>query len=159
MTSHSAYTQDIYGQTCMDIEGNLIRMQDFKGKRLVFIILSSKEDTLTTSINNFMATHDTSVQVIGILSREDGANEGKRKAIKMLYRSKILLTEPMNTKKGGNQSGLLKWLTNRSQNHHFDMDVKGAGHKFLINRQGVLKAVLSPEVSLNAPIISRILSN
>jgi hypothetical protein len=70
----------------------------------------------------------------------------------------IVLTEGMYTKKssGSNQSALMKWLTDRTKNRHFDIDSEGIGQKFIVNATGRLFAVLPPQVSLQAGVFNKI---
>jgi hypothetical protein len=51
----------------------------------------------------------------------------------------------------------MKWLTNKNENGHFDLDVRGPGQKFFVNEQGKLYSVLG-QMSLSSPFINKIVN-
>jgi glutathione peroxidase len=158
-TAYTADCQGIYDHSFSDINKKSIRLKDFAGKKLLFIILPvSATDSLTAQLKSFMATYGDKVQVIGVLSQEDGYSKGSKTAIKTMYQNTgILVTDGMRSRKGNGQSPLMKWLTNKNENGHFDMDAKGPGQKFFVNEQGKLYAVLG-QLSLSSPFINKIVN-
>lgn len=158
--AYRADCQVIYDQSFNDINSRNVNLNDFAGKKLLFIILpGSITDSLNSRLKNFMTTYGDKVQVIGVPSQEDGYSEDSKAAMQALCQNTgILVTEAMVTRKGSGQSPLMKWLTNKNENGRFDMDVKGPGHKFFVNEQGKLYAVLAGKLPLSSPFINKIVN-
>lgn len=152
--------QSFYQLNFKNINGDAIPASSFAAKKVLFIILPLHPvDSNFSQLKAFKKRYGDSVQVVGVLSFEDGFQSGNASVIKNLYSNMgIILTEGMYTKKtsGNNQSPLMKWLTDKNKNMHFDMDAKGIGQKFFVSQVGRLYAVISPQTSLASPIIEKI---
>ncbi|OQP67842.1 hypothetical protein [Niastella populi] len=162
LCSIAAYTADcqsIYDHSFRDVNNRNVQLKDFAGKKLLFIILPvSATDSLVAQLKNFVASYGDKVRVIGVLSQQDGhSKSGKTDIMNSYQKSGILITEVMGSKKGNGQSPLMKWLTTKNENGHFDMDVKGPGQKFFVNEQGKLYAVLG-QLPLSSPFINKIIN-
>ena len=137
--------------------------KSLKVKKMVFITVSGNEsDSALGYLSAFCKQYKDSVEFIGVLSFEDGFSENNKQEVKKRFKEfkklDIELTEGMNTKKtSANQSELMRWLTRKEQNQHFDNDVM-VGQKFFVDESGVLYAVIGPRTSLSDPVIARILS-
>lgn len=59
---------------------------------------------------------------------------------------------------GRAQHPLLRWVTNQSENRHFDHDIKGDGYLFVISETGRLFAVLKPSMAVNGSVMANILA-
>jgi glutathione peroxidase len=155
----TADCQGLYDLSFRDLDSKTIHLKDFAGKKLLFIILpGSTTDSLPARLKIFVATYGDKVQVIGVLSQEDGYSPDSKAAIKTRYQnSGILVTEAMVSRKGNGQSPLMKWLTNKSENGRFDIDAKGPGQKFFVNEQGRLYAVFG-RLSLSSPFIDKVVN-
>ena len=152
-----AKSQSIYKQPVRSVDDNAIDMSQYVSKPILFIIVPSKS---SDSIYNdhldqlvfFQQRYGDTIQIIGILSNEDGYKFADRKVIQRSYEERkinIKLTEGMFTKKkNDSQSALMQWLTDKNKNHRNNYDAKGGGHKFLVNETGKLVAVLPPGASL-----------
>jgi glutathione peroxidase len=158
-TAYIADCQGIYDQSFKDTDSKNISLKDFAGKKLLFIILPLKAaDSFVAQLKTFKATYVDKVQVIGVLSQEDGHSQVSKAEIKAVYHNTgILITDVVGFRKGTGQSPLMKWLTNKAENGHFDMDVKGPGQKFFVNEQGKLYAVLG-QLPLTSPFINKIVT-
>lgn len=162
LCSIAAYTADcqgLYDHSFNDINNKNVHLKDFAGKKLLFIILPVRAtDSLVAQLKNFVESYGDKVKVIGVLSQEDGhLKSGKADIINSYQKSGILITDVMSSRKGNGQSPVMKWLTNKSENGHFDVDVKGPGQKFFVNEQGKLYAVLG-QLPLSSPFISKIVN-
>lgn len=158
----AAYTADcqcLYDHSFRDIDSKNVHLKDYAGKKLLFIMLPvSATDSLVAQLKGFVATYGDRVQVVGVLSQEDGYSPDRKTDVKAIYHNTgILVTEAMASRKGNAQSPLMKWLTNKNENGHFDMDTKGPGQKFFVNEQGKLYAVLG-QLSLLSPVINKIVN-
>lgn len=160
---NSSFAQSFNELSFKRINGDSVWLSGFAGKKVVFVVAPlSQTDSNFTPLQNFLNKYKDSVQVIGIVSIEDGYQPSNVIALQSMYNnSGILLTEGMYTRKGSgaNQSALLRWLTDKNNNRHFDMDVRGIGQKFFVTGKGRLYAVMSPQVSFNAPIMSAIMNS
>jgi glutathione peroxidase len=158
------WAEDIYSITFNDIQGNKIDLNDYKGRKLLFVILPfmDQDSAAINQITDFQKDHVDSLIVIGILSKEFGYTDEKKTNIRKMYvqdrNSGIILTAGMNVKKESTQSLLLSWLTSKESNKRFNNDIIGIGYKFFVDEAGKLYGVIGPEVSLSNPIFSKILS-
>lgn len=154
----------IYDITLKTIDGNEISLSQYKGKKLLFILLPPSARDTTVSVNEIarlQATYQNSLVIIGIPSEEAGYKTQYTDSLKKMYRdaaAHIIITEGMKVKKGTAQSPLFQWLTSKDQNHHFDQDVRGAGTKFFVDEQGELYAVMGPKLRLTDPFMDRMLA-
>lgn len=161
--SFSLLPKTIFTIKVRDVDGNQLNLSKYRGKKMVFIILSGKEnDSMLTQLSSFQNRYKDSAAVIGILSLEDGySSEDKMNVIKTFKATvpAVLLTEGMYTRRtSAGQSELMQWLTHKEKNFHFDGDIAGAGHKFFIDEAGVLYGVIGPRAPLTNPIFQRIMS-
>lgn len=155
---------DIYSITIKNIDGSKIELNQFRGKKLLFIVLplSTQDTTVTVSeINQIQSKYQGSLVVIGIPAEETGFKKGDEANFKKLYRdagANFIIAEGMKVKKGSEQSSLFQWLTDKDKNRHFNQDVQGVGSKFFIDEGGELYAVMGPALKLTHPVIDKILS-
>lgn len=152
----------IYNIAIRNIDGNIIELSQYKGKKLLFIVLPLSAQDTTVSINDIaqlQTKYQSSLIVIGIPSVEAGYKTQDAHKFKKLYNdasANFIIAEGMKVKKGTEQSSLFQWLTTKDMNQHFDQNVQGVGTKFFVNEAGRLYAVLSPRTSLQSPIVDRI---
>jgi len=154
----------IYSLTLKTIDGNKIELSQYKGKKILFILLPLSDQDTTVSINDIarlQTKYKSSLVIIGIPSEEAGYKTEDADKLKKIYsdaNANIIIAEGMKVKKGTGQSPLFQWLTNKDMNHHFDQDVEGVGSKFFVDEKGNLYAVLSLKASLYAPMIDKIVN-
>jgi glutathione peroxidase len=158
-------TEGIYDLTLTGIDGNKIELSQFKGKKLLFILLPLSAQDTTVSINDIASLqrkYQSSLVIIGIPSEEAGYQTQDAANLKKRYNdagTNIIITEGMKVKKGAGQSLLLQWLTSKDKNHHFDQDVQQkVGSKFFVDETGELYAVMGPQLKLTSTLTDKILS-
>lgn len=159
-------SKSIYEISFKNIDGVKVDMKQYLRKKILITLIpmDQKEATYLNQLSDFYSKYKNQITIIGIPSVEHGYKENKRSALKGFIGSdpqlRIMLTEPMFTKKssGINQSELLGWLTNKENNKHFNMEIKGVGDKFFIDESGDLYAVLGPEATLTIPLVERIMA-
>ncbi len=157
---------DIYSLTIKTIEGQKIELSQYKGKKILFVVLPMTAQDTTIKVKQLRALqdkYDSSLIIIGVLSEELGYDKKDDNKIKKMYENQkntFLITEGMRVKKDSleKQTSIFRWLTKKENNTHFDNDVKGIGHKFFVDERGELYAVIGPEIRLDNAIIDRILS-
>lgn len=154
----------IYDITLKNIDGNNIELSQYKGKKLLFLVLPLSTQDTTVSINDIaglQTKYQNSLVVIGIPSEEAGYKTQDADKLKKIYTdasANIIIAEGMKVKKGTGQSSLFQWLTNKDMNHHFDQDVQGVGSKFFVDEKGELYAVMGSKLALTNPLMDRILA-
>ncbi|AEV99389.1 hypothetical protein A4D02_26495 [Niastella koreensis] len=155
-------TGDIYSIAVKNLDGNNFDLNQYKGKKMLFVVLplSAEDTTITVSqLAQLQYKYQGSLVVVGVPSIEAGFKTPDADTLSTLYKdAHILLTEGMNVKKGGQQAVLFQWLTSKDQNHHFDLDVQGVGSKFFVDEGGDLYAVMGPDFSLANPVVEKILT-
>jgi glutathione peroxidase len=156
----NVFAQSLYSIAINDVSGNSAAMQSLARKKTMFIVLPVEvNDPLHKQLISFSDQYGDTINIVGILSVEDGHQKNSNEAIKNLYaQTRVLLTEPMHVRKlsASKQSELLQWLTDRNKNHHSDRDAAHTGMKFFVDETGRLYAVMSNVTGLQSPIISRI---
>jgi hypothetical protein len=141
----------------LDISNDTIDLTTDSIKTMYIVVPLSSADSLYTQLSDFKSQHaDTALKIIGIISIEDGYQVENLEAIKTMYNSiGIRLTQPLYTRKTAiEQSPLPQWLTHKELNNYYDDDIAGIGHKFFVNAEGGIHAVLCPEIPLNSPLVS-----
>ena len=161
--SHEGKSQRLMEQTVATFAGSMVKMSDFGGRRLLVIILPvDPADSIFQQVKSFCVTHKDSVQVIGVLSEEDGASVANSVNITKMYGdipALLVLAKGYTRKSAPQQMALFRWLTHKEENYRYDMDVSGVGQKFFIDRAARLTAVLPPQVSLQSLIVARALQS
>ncbi|HEX7905247.1 MAG TPA: hypothetical protein VF487_15350 [Chitinophagaceae bacterium] len=162
MLSFTFQVKAIYDINIKDINGQNLGLKKYKGKKLLFIIISGNEaDSSLKKLSSFYSKFKKDAAFIGVPSLEDGYVEANKQAIKKKYKDykiEIEIIQAMYTKKtSANQSELMKWLTHKEQNLYFSNEVTGAGQKFFIDETGHLYAVMVPQIPLHSVVFERIL--
>jgi len=154
----------IYSFSMRAANGTTISLKDYKGKKIMFIVLSpaEKDPSVEGKLNDFQKKYGDNLIIIGIPSVELGCTGNDALLMHDFYAQSnpnIKITEPVAVMKTSSaQSPVFAWLTHKDQNKHFDTDVQGADHKFFIDEQGTLYAVMSSRQALDAPIINNIVN-
>jgi len=155
---------DIYSIALKNIHGNAIELSQYKGKKLLFMVLPLSDQDTAESVNdiaNLQTKYKSSLVIIGIPSEEAGYRMQDSGQLKTLYADmadNIIITEGMKVKKGTGQSSLFQWLTGKDKNRHFNQDTQGIGSKFFVDEGGELYAVMGPQLKLTNPLIDKIIS-
>jgi glutathione peroxidase len=167
LNSTLATGQNIYTYSVTTIEGTNKPLNAYTGKKIFIITLPTQQnnanDSLLRSLDSIRAAYATMVQIIAVPAYEDGYTLALKPQLKLWYRSKlgmgIIVTEGMYTRKtsGTQQHALLKWLTDKTKNGHFDQDVTGAKNKFMVWTDGELVAVLAAQTKIRSTVINDLL--
>ena len=143
----------IYDIAITSLEGKTIDLNDFKGKKILFVNVASKCG-FTSQYKNLQKLHDTygeKVEIIGIPCNQFGSQEpGSAAEIKEFctknYGVSFLMSEKSQVK-GANQHPLYKWLTNKSENGIKDSNVSWNFQKYLVDENGKLMQVFKSGVN------------
>ncbi|HEY8401161.1 MAG TPA: hypothetical protein VIK89_07865 [Cytophagaceae bacterium] len=162
-TNLLAQAPSFYSQPLKDIDGNVIDLNTYTGKKvLVIVVPVNPVDSILVQLDSFAVKHGNRISIIGVLAEEFGYQIENKTAIKAMYAGKnLVLTEGMQVRKaaGEDQSALLQWLTDKTKNGHFNMDAWGVGHKYFIGEEGRLFAVMPAKTKLSESIIDRIVNS
>ena len=154
MSSESIYDIDIN-----NLAGEPIKLNDFKGKYLLFVNVAS-ECGFTgqyDDLQKLYEIHKDKLMVIGVPCNQFGSQEpGSAKEIQSFcranYRVSFLMTEKI-TVKGKNKHPLYQWLTEETKNGKTSTSVKWNFQKYLIGKNGEL---IDYYYSLTKPLNSKI---
>ena len=136
--------QSIYEIQIMDINNNLIKLSEFKGKYILVVNVASKcgftpqYKDLETLYNKY----SNKLVIIGVPCNQFGGQEpGSEAEIQSFcannYNVSFLLTKKANVR-GKNIHPLYRWLTNKELNGKFGTTVKWNFQKYLIDTKGNL---------------------
>ena len=140
--------KSIYDISIESIDGELIKLKDFKGEYILFVNVASYCG-YTKQYSDLQRLHDTynNLQVVGIPCNQflfqEPFSEKKIKQFCILnYQINFLMTKKIKVK-GKGQHILYKWLTNSELNYSKDSVVKWNFQKYLISKEGELIDVFS----------------
>lgn len=132
----------IYNIKVMGLEGKPINLEDFKGKKILFVNVASKCG-FTGQYEELQKLYDTyknNLMIIGAPCNQFGGQEsGTEEEIKTFcqrnYGVTFLMTEKLEVK-GSNQHPLYAWLTKKELNGNTNTSVKWNFQKYLIDEDG-----------------------
>lgn len=135
--------ESIYDISINDINDNLIDINTFRGKKMLFVNVASKcgftkqYDELQELYNK----HQETLIIIGVPCNQFGSQEpGNASQIKefcsLNYGVEFPITEKINVK-GSKQHPLYTWLTSKKHNGKKNSSVKWNFQKYLVDENGV----------------------
>lgn len=136
-----------------DINGELIRMDQFKGKK-VMVVNTASECGFTKQYQQLQELYgmyqDKGLVILGFPSNDFGGQEpGTEEEIAAFCEKNYGVTFPMMAKvsiKGDETHAVFNWLTNKEQNGVMDTKVEWNFNKFLIDEEGQLVMHLPSKV-------------
>lgn len=153
--SLASYTQynSIYDYSIKTVNNKQILLKDYAGKKIVIVIIPAIEDSngirFLYKIDSVGAANQSKAVIIGVHSLEtDIKNNADSSSSEWNNRNNygnIIFSEAIYTHKSSktNQDKLFNWLTNATENNHFDMEVGGVGTIYIINELGELTTVIN----------------
>lgn len=154
----------IYDITLNTIEGNQQSMADFKGKKILIVVLpvtnTPQDSSALKTLDSLSKAYGANYSFVGIPAYEYGYSDDAQSSLRNYYRGivgqQVIITSGVYVKKasGRKQNNLLSWLTDVKQNTHFDQEVKGVFQKYFVNEQGELFAVFGPEMYLQERLLN-----
>ena len=152
-------TMPIYDITINDIEGNTIKLSDYKGKYVLFVNVASNCGFTRQyrELQKLYKDNDEKLVVVGVPCNQFGGQEpGNEEKISIFCSENYNVTFPMTEKvsvRGSNQHPLYKWLTSKELNGRKNSSVKWNFQKYLIDKEGNL---IDYWYSLTSPTSSKI---
>ena len=155
-------SKSIYNIEINSLQGNAINLNEFKGKKIMFVNVASKCG-FTPQYRELQKLNDTykdSLVVIGVPCNQFGKQEpGDSNEIQEFceinYGVSFLITEKIDVK-GSEQHPLYSWLTKKSINGKQNSTVKWNFQKYLVNEDGEFVDFF---YSITKPLNSRITSH
>ncbi|HMC97266.1 MAG TPA: glutathione peroxidase [Flavobacteriales bacterium] len=138
-------TMSFYDLSATDIHGELVKMDRYKGHKLI-VVNTASECGFTPQYQQLEELYekykDKGLVILGFPCNDFGGQEpGTEGEIETFCQKNYGVTFPLMAKvevKGEAQHAIYHWLTNRSENGVMDAVVKWNFHKFLINEEGQL---------------------
>lgn len=142
----------IYNYSFTDINGNVVNMSAFEGKKILIVNTSSDSERVNqyAELETLYQAYKDSLVIIAFPSNSFGNEPSEDSAIQSFvtdnYGIHYLLASKISVA-GENQHPLYQWLTKDSLNNVVSTPVQTDFYKFLINEQGSLMGVYTAEVS------------
>jgi glutathione peroxidase len=152
----------IYDFTVKGIDGAAKSLGDYRGKALLVVNVAS-ECGLTPQYDGLEQLHETysarGLAVLGFPANEFGAQEpGSNEQIKAFCSTRYHVKFDMFAKvkvKGPGIDPLFQYLTSKETNLPFAGDIKWNFNKFLIGRDGQVRARFEPQVEPTSPEVKQ----
>ena len=153
--------ESIYNISLKSITGDDIELNDFRGKKILFVNVASKCG-FTPQYEKLQELHDKysdKLVVIGLpcnqfKNQEPGTQEEILQFCRLNYGVTFQLTEKINVK-GPDQHPLYSWLTRKELNGVKDSEVKWNFQKYLVDEEGNFVDVF---YSITSPMSDKITS-
>jgi glutathione peroxidase len=149
----------LYDIEINSLEGNVISLSKFKGKKILFVNVASKCGFTKQykELQTLSDTYPNSLVVIGLPCNQFGGQEpGTAVEIQnfcsLNYDVKFQLTEKVKVK-GSDQHKIYNWLTSKKLNGKKSSSVKWNFQKYLVDEQGQL---IDYYYSITSPTSSKI---
>ncbi|AOW22036.1 glutathione peroxidase [Urechidicola croceus] len=137
-------TTSIYDIEINSLSGDAIDLNDYKGKKILFVNTASKCGFTPqyAQLQELSETYKDNLVVIGLPcnqfgGQEPGTAENIESFCQVNYGVTFLMTEKIDVK-GDNQHPLYKWLTKKNYNGVKNSSVKWNFQKYLIDQEGGL---------------------
>ncbi|MGB0431851.1 MAG: glutathione peroxidase [Bacteroidia bacterium] len=161
--SNKKMSDNIYDYTISSIDGEEIKLERFKGKKLLLVNVAS-ECGYTKQYKDLQELHEKhgdKVVIIGFPCNQFGGQEpGTATEIKSFCEKNFGVTFQLTEKidvKGDAQHPIYKWLTSKELNTVEDSKVKWNFHKYLIDENGnYIEAFASGVNPMSDKIISKL---
>lgn len=133
------------------IDGTTIIMDRYKENKIIILTFNpAKPNEKQFSFLDSLQKNNKTLKVLAIPSLNMGSTVpiSSLQAFKQKLNLDMAIAKPVNASKSSesNQHKLYKWLTNVTENSHFDYDANVEGQIFIVSEKGTLFAVLSAPV-------------
>jgi glutathione peroxidase-family protein len=157
----------VYGITITGVNNQQYPVGNLQGKILMIVLLPSTQTSADRAflkrVDSISLAHTGSLQTIAVPSFEDGYAADSANTLLSWYQAaldtSIIVSQPLYTHKssGIQQDSLFRWLTDVTQNTHFDDEVEGAGSMFFVDPSGTLYGELGVGAEFSDKAINKVL--
>lgn len=144
--------QSIYDLQIQSLDGNLVNLSSFQGKKILFVNVASKCGFTKqyAGLQELHQLYKEKLVIIGLpcnqfMNQEPGTNEEIASFCERNYGVEFLITEKIDVK-GDKQHPIYQWLTQKEKNGVDDSKVTWNFQKYLISEDGVLLKKFAPNV-------------
>ena len=136
--------KSIYDIKIEGIDGGTIDLNQYKGKKILFVNVASKCGFTKQydGLQELSEKYDDKLVVIGLPCNQFGAQEpGQNNEIKSFCKVNFGVDFPLTDKidvKGDNQHPIYDWLTSKENNGKVNSSVKWNFQKYLVDEEGRL---------------------
>jgi glutathione peroxidase len=153
----------LYEKTIKGYKGDSLNLGELRNTKIIVMVVDGQESNLEQLFVLDSVIFSMKGNYMGIvIPVSDFEKPGKKamnydalKNLKNVFISKIAKAGKKN---GGQQHPLLKWLSTRQENGHFDFDFTKSGQVFLINPNGMLYGTFLYGLDLRSETFLRALS-
>ena len=151
--------ESLYDIKIEGIDGKLLDLNQYKGKKILFVNVASKCGFTNQyeGLQELYSKNKEKLMVIGLPCNQFGGQEpGTKNEIQSFCKLNYGVNFPMTEKvdvKGANQHPLYKWLTQKEKNSKMNSAVKWNFQKYLVDEEGRLIDVF---YSITKPMSSKI---
>jgi glutathione peroxidase len=153
------FQTSIYSYKVQGIHGNIIDFNSFRNKKILLVNISTKSrySAQLQQLEQLYNQNKDKLVIVAFPSNSFGHEPGSNKTIEAHYRNQagvhFLIAAP-NAVNGAAVQPVYKWLSSATENGVMDGTLLGDFQKFLVNEQGKLVGVFSPEVEpLSAQLV------
>lgn len=160
VNSTTMHTNSVHDFAVLNIYGETVSLQEFKGKKLMIVNTASKCG-LTPQYKELQSLYEqyknSGFEIIGFpsndfLRQEPGTNDEIIAFCEQNYGVTFQMMAKVKVK-GSDKHPLFKYLTDKELNGVSDESVSWNFQKFLINEEGKLEKVISPKTSPLDPVV------
>lgn len=149
LTGYTPNAKDPYHISLSTIEGEKLDLADWKGRKIIIAAFDAfVPDPAFFQYIDSLQSEEKNTRVIAFpaLDFQGKKNVEKMQDLKDSLKMKIVIAEPAYIKKESRskQHPLFSWITNVSQNDHFDIEIEEPNQIFIISPKGTLYACLRP---------------
>ena len=159
--NHQLERQSFYDYYAQDIEGNIISMNDFKGKKVLVVNVASRcgYTPQYEGLQKLYETYGDSLVVLGFPSNDFMWQEpGSNTEIKKFCKTNYGVTFPMFSKihvKGRKQHPIYDWLSDSKLNGWNDDSPSWNFNKYLLDENGAIIELYGADVKTLDTLITR----
>jgi glutathione peroxidase len=144
-------TVSIYTITEPDIDGGTIHFSNYQGKKILIVNTAcySPRTSQFSGLEQLYQTYKDSLVVVAFPSNSFGHEPGTNQQIKSFIMSHYNVHFVLGGKldvSGANQGTIYQWLSQIAQNGMMNSSVSDDFQKYLVDKDGKLIAVYSPNV-------------
>jgi len=155
----------LYQQGINTINSGQINLSQYKGKKILVVITdAAKPDKkLLVSLDSVYQKNKAGIVVIAIPVTDFAVGVPKDSALSLLVSDSLHISYPVTSvckaqkANGNNQQSLLAYLTDKTKNGHFDIDITGSGEMFAISEKGKLYGRFTLAVNPASPFMNKII--
>jgi glutathione peroxidase len=150
---------NIYDYSFTDIDGEIVHLKDYKGKKIMFVNVASKcgNTPQYEQLEQLNKKYAGKLVILGFPCNQFGFQEpGSKDSIKSFctknYGVTFMLSDKINVK-GSNKYPVYQWLTQKSLNGVMDSEVKWNFQKYIVDEKGHFVQMFGPKMKPDDPMV------